>query len=121
MESQARPISDENPFAASERIFSDLTARLSSRETLEMTHGDLERLLEKDGREVIRQLLQDHLDLRGPGEVRGDVVGARDVSRPHARLRERKLGTIFGEVTVSRTGYSAHGADTLFPKDAELN
>lgn len=121
MQSEARTNADENPFAVSERVFSELTTRLSNRETLAMTHGDLERLLDRQGRELIRQLLQDHLDLRGPGEVRGEVVGARDVRRPHARMRERKLETIFGTVTVSRTGYSAHDADTLFPRDAELN
>jgi hypothetical protein len=121
MQIQARTNADENPFIRSEQVFTELTGRVASRETLAMTHGDLERLLEKDGRELIRQLLQDHLDLRGPGEVGGDVVGARDVRRPHARLRERKLETIFGEVMVTRTGYSAHGAETLFPKDAELN
>src|SRR5450432_405059 len=103
------------------RVFSKLTSRLSGRETLAMTHGELERLLDKEGRELIRQLLQDHLDLRGSGEVHGDVVGARDVRRPHARMRERKLETIFGTVTVTRTGYSAHDAETLFPRDAELN
>jgi hypothetical protein len=121
MQSQARTNADENPFAASGHVFSELTSRLAGREALEMTHGDLERMLDKEGRELIRQLLQDHLDLRGPGEVRGDVVGARDVHRPHARMRERKLETIFGTVTVSRTGYSAHDAETLFPRDAELN
>ena len=121
MQIQARTIADENPFSRSGHVFGELTERLAGREALEMTHGDLERLLDKDGRELIRQLLQDHLDLRGPGEARGDVVGARGVRRPHARLRERKLETIFGTVTVSRTGYSAHDAETLFPKDAELN
>jgi hypothetical protein len=121
MQSEARTISDENPFATSGRVFTELTTRLASRETMEMTHGDLERLLDKDGRELIRQLLQHHLNYRGPGEVRGDVVGARDVRRPHARLRERKLETIFGTVTVTRTGYSAHDAETLFPRGAELN
>lgn len=121
MQIQARPITNENPFARSESVFGELTKRLAAREALAMTHGDLERLLDKDGRELIRQLLQDHLDLRGPGEARGDVVGAREVRRPHARLRERKLATIFGKVTVTRMGYSAHDAETLFPKDAELN
>jgi hypothetical protein len=121
MQIQARTIADENPFARSGQVFEVLTKRLASREVLGMTHGDLERLLDKDGRELIRQLLQDHLDLRGPGEAHGDVVGARGVRRRHARLRERKLETIFGTVTVSRTGYSAHDAETLFPKDAELN
>jgi hypothetical protein len=121
MQSQTRTIADENPFAASAGVFTELTAQLSTRDTLEMTHGDLERLLDKEGRELIRQLLQDHLDYRGAGEVRGDVVGAGDVRRRHARLRERKLETIFGTVTVRRTGYSAHDAETLFPRDAELN
>ena len=121
MQSEARTNPDEKPFAVSGRVFSKLTSRLSGRETLAMTHGELERLLDKEGRELIRQLLQDHLDLRGSGEVHGDVVGARDVRRPHARMRERKLETIFGTVTVTRTGYSAHDAETLFPRDAELN
>jgi hypothetical protein len=121
MQSQARTTTDENPFANSRRVFDELTGRLSSGEVLEMTHGDLERLLDKEGREVIRQLLQDHLDFRGAGEVREEVVGAKGAHRTHARLRERHLKTIFGTVQVSRTGYSAHGADTLFPRDAELN
>ena len=122
MQSQARTVSDEKPFARSGQVFVDLTMRLSSQETLVLTHGELERLLEKDGRELIRQLLQDHLDYRGIGEVpQGEVVGAREVHRRHARLRERTLGTLFGEVTVTRTGYSGHDAETLFPRDAELN
>ncbi len=121
MQIQARTITDGNPFGRSADVFGALTKRLAGAEALGMTHGDLERLLDKDGRELIRQLLQDHLDLRGAGEVRGDLVGARDVRRPHARLRERKLETIFGGVKVTRTGYSAHDAEALFPKDAELN
>ena len=51
MQSQTRATADENPFASSAGVFSDLTTRLASRETLEMTHGDLERLRHKDGRE----------------------------------------------------------------------
>jgi len=121
MQSQARTTADENPFAASERVFAELTDRLAKRETLVMTHGDLERLLDRDGRELLRQLLQDHLDLRGPGEARSDVVGARGVRRTQARLRERQLKTIFGTVVVSRLGYSVRDAEALFPKDAELN
>jgi hypothetical protein len=119
--SQARTIEDENPFFRSTRVFEELTNRLASREVLGMTHGELERLLDKDGRELIRHLLQDHLDLRGPGEVGGEVVGTHGVRRPHPRMRERGFETIFGKVTVSRTGYSGHDADTLFPRDAELN
>ena len=121
MQIQSHATADENPFSDSQRCFDDLTKRLSDREALEMTHGDLERLLDKEGRELIRRLFQDHLDLRGPGETEEDVVGSGGLRRAHARLRERQLGTVFGKVTVSRVGYSSHAAGTLFPMDAELN
>lgn len=121
MQIQTRTTTEEKPFANSQHVFNDLTARLGSAAVLKMTHGDLERLLEKDGRELLRQLLQDHLDLRGPGEACAEVVGTGGIGLPHARPRERGLKTIFGTVTVSRLGYSAHGEETLFPRDAELN
>ena len=121
MQIQACTTTEEKPFANSQHVFDNLTERLGSGAALQMTHGELERLLEKEGRELLRQLLQDQLDLRGPGDARGEVVGANGIGRPHARPRERGLKTIFGTVTVSRLGYSAHGEETLFPRDAELN
>jgi hypothetical protein len=121
MQIQACATTKEKPFANSQRVFNELTERLGSRAVLQTTHGDLERLLEKDGREVLRQLLQDHFDLRGPGEACAPVVGSGGIAMPHARPRERRLKTIFGTVTVSRFGYSAHDEESLFPRDAELN
>jgi hypothetical protein len=112
---------EEKHFAQSQRVFDDLTARLAGVPAMQMSHGDLERLLEKDGRELLRQLLQDHLDLRGPGEASAPVVGSGGTTMPHVRPRERRLKSIFGTVTVSRQGYSAHGEESLFPRDAELN
>jgi len=47
----------------------------------------------------------------GPGGYADPICGCG-----HAPLK-----IIFGEVTVSRMGYSAHDAETLFPRDAELN
>ena len=101
MQIQSHTTADENPFSDSQRCFDDLTKRLSGREALEMTHGDLERLLDKEGRELIRRLFQDHVDLRGPGETEQGVVGNGGIRRPHARLRDRNLGTVFGKVTIS--------------------
>ena len=121
MQIQARSTADENPFSRSQRVFSELTGRLASGEVLAMQHGDLERLLDREGREVLRQLLQDHIDLRGPGTAEQDVVGAGGVRRTQTRLRERHLKTLFGTVGVSRVGYAVRDADALFPKDAELN
>jgi hypothetical protein len=121
MKIEARATEKEHPFANSQRVFDGLTEQLSSERVLRMTHGDLERLLDKDGREIIRQLFQDHLDLRGQGQTEAPVIGAHGIRRPHERLRQRNLKTLFGEVKVLRMGYSAHGEETLFPRDAELN
>jgi hypothetical protein len=118
---QACASTKEKPFAESQRVFDDLTARLSGAAAMQMTHADLERLLDKDGKELLRQLLQDHLDLRGPGEACVPVVSSGGIEMPHARLRERRLKSLFGTVTPSRLGYSGHGEESLFPRDAELN
>lgn len=46
MQIQARATADENPFAASQLVFTTLTKRLASLDALVMTHGDLEGLLD---------------------------------------------------------------------------
>lgn len=121
MQIQTRTRPDENPFATSRHVFDALTGRLSAAEALRMTHGDLERLIDTDGRAVLRQLLQDHLDLRGPVCAAGPVVSAGGVELSQERFRERSLMTLFGRVHVTRRGYSRRDETTLFPLDAELN
>lgn len=118
---QAQAIAVEKPFEAAEQKFENLKGRLASAETLAMTHSDLERLLELEGRELLRLLYQAHLDVRGPGDVGQSVVGADGVERTHKRLRGCKLVTLFGTVEVDRIGYGARGADSLHPLDATLN
>jgi len=108
-------------FAAAEASFSSLVRQLQSSDTARMTHSDLEQLLEREGRELMRQLLQAHLDLRTQATAEGPVVGADQVSRTHARHGTRALETIVGTVGVSRAGHGARGHTTLFPVDAALN
>ena len=86
-----------------------------------MTHSELERELEKKGRELMRKLLQEHLDNRGPGQCDEPVCGADGVERPRVRSQERKLETVLGTVSVKRTGYGQEGFESLHPLDAELN
>ncbi|MBN2797807.1 MAG: hypothetical protein JXX28_01550 [Deltaproteobacteria bacterium] len=38
--------------------------KLAGRASAELSHGDVERLVERDGRELLRLLMQDHVDLR---------------------------------------------------------
>ncbi|MCK4603410.1 MAG: ISKra4 family transposase, partial [Deltaproteobacteria bacterium] len=86
-----------------------------------MSHSELERELEKRGRELMRILLQEHLDNRGPGQCDQPVQGVDGVERPRVRLQERKLETVFGTVSVERAGYGQEATESLHPLDAELN
>ena len=72
-----------------------------------MSESDLERELHRRGQELMRKLLQGHLDQRSPGEVAGPVAGADDVERSERRVHERHLETTFGTVAVERLGYGA--------------
>ena len=88
-----------------------------------MQHDQVEVLIKKDGNEVMRLLLQGFLDVRAKREERMESVeGSDGVVRTHCRENcERSLMTEFGKVTVERKGYSAKGAESLFPLDAALN
>lgn len=108
-------------FADAEAQFTRLIDHLQSAEARAMTHSELERELEEKGRELLRRLLQGHLELRSPGEASVPVRDTEGQERTVRRLHERHLATVFGEVEVSRLGYSAEGADSLHPLDAELN
>ena len=68
-----------------------------------MTHSELERELEKKSRELMRKLLQEHLESRGSGQCKQPVRGADGVERSRVRLQERKLETVFGTVSVERS------------------
>ena len=86
-----------------------------------MRESDLERELNRRGQELMRKLLQGHLDQRSPGEAAGPVEGADGVERSERRLHDRQLETTFGTVAVERLGYARHGHDSLHPLDASLN
>ena len=111
----------EDRFAAAESHLTRLVSRLQSGDTARMSHSDLEALLEREGRELMRQLLQAHLDLRAQATPTGPVVGVDGVERTHTRQGERTLETLLGTVQVTREGYGARGRETLFPLDAALN
>jgi hypothetical protein len=114
------PIEDDL-FAAAEQEFNTIITFLRSKEASSLTHSDLERTLEAKGRELMRKLLQSHLDMRSPGEASSLVRDAADETRSRAQLHDRQLETIFGTVTVSRTGYGTEGKSSLHPLDGELN
>ena len=115
---QADPV---DGFAEAEASLSGLVRRLQSADTARMSHSDLEAMLEQQGRELMRQLLQAHLDLRAQATPTGPVVGADGVERTHTRHGARALETLLGTVQVTREGHGARARETLFPLDAALN
>jgi hypothetical protein len=110
-------------FAAAREQFDWLVAQLQSEATGQLQHGEVEDFLDQEGTELLRRLLQGHLDRRARDETRLDaVVGADGVARRQVRSScQRGLQTLFGEVTVTRAGYSARDGNSLFPLDAALN
>ena len=81
----------------------------------------LETLIETDGREILRLMLEEHIGLRGSGAVGESIAGSDEVVRTHRRLRTRSLKTIFGPIDVERMQYSLPRHTSLAPKDALLN
>jgi hypothetical protein len=86
----------QQPFAEARRNFEGIVQYLNSKEADLMTHSDLERALEKKGRDLLRDLFQAHLDTRAPGQAIGPVSDAHGTDRPRIRVQERTLETVFG-------------------------
>ena len=112
-------------FDQAQEQFNQIVKTLSSSESQGWEHGELERYIQDSGTEVLRRLFQGHLDVRYAQEVyETDVFGADGEKRPHRRKQtQRKLETLFGEVVVSRVGYSTQKPDVsaLYPSDGKLN
>lgn len=113
----------EDRFSASRERFEELVNFVGGDDARALTHAELESRLQTDGRELLRQLYQDHLDLRAEQEVRaGQVVGADGVARPRVEAdHHRSLATVFGEVDVERLAYRQLGHANLHPADGVLN
>lgn len=114
-------LSPARPYDQGRQCFEHIVDFLDSGEGCSMTISKLERELEKRGRELMRTLLQEHLDSRSPGRCEEPVCDTEGTERPQTRLQERKIETVFGTVNESRTGYGQKGAQSLHPLDAELN
>jgi len=101
--------------------YDDLKAFALSLEAGEDTAANVEREIEVRARELMRQVYQMHIDSRGSGEVVAPVVDQDGVERSESRLHRRRLETVFGTVSVERTGYGEGGLRSLHPLDAEMN
>jgi hypothetical protein len=120
--SSASPASPTDPFNSARAELHRLIERLRSEDVGRMQHSEVEALVEKDGREVLRRLYQAHLEVRTARESGEPVVGTDGLERGHRRPTTRALTTVFGDVEVTRLHMTARGAaGGLHPLDAELN
>ncbi len=101
--------------------FEHIICFLDSEKGNAMDMSQLEKELEKRGRELMRTLLQEYLDKRSPGTSIESVLDAGGIRRTERSDQERKIETVFGRVNLSRTGYAGKGQRSLHPLDGGLN
>ena len=117
-----------DPFAVSKGMFTELAGELAGPAAAGMTACELEQHLDERGRDLLRQLLQEHLDLRAAREEqqaredRAPATGTDGITRTrresgHGRL----LATLFGTVRVTRCAWRHPGAVNFCPADAALS
>src|SRR5207237_10719455 len=83
MEAQVATI--DQPFHSAYEKFMEITSHLSAKMSCDTTHSEIEAYLETDGRELLRLLLQEHLDNHGSGRREEAVCGSEGGSRSHKR------------------------------------
>ncbi|MFD7836160.1 ISKra4 family transposase [Streptomyces sp. NPDC059761] len=118
-----------DPFARSVSASETLMCTLSGSDASAWTHAELEEHLDAAGPELLRQLLQDHLDLRGVREeeqvragVDSIVVGPEGRARPWRETgHSRWLASVFGLVRVARVAHRGQGVGNVHPADAALS
>jgi hypothetical protein len=86
-----------------------------------MSHSELASMLDGQGKQWARLMLEENLRLRAQLEQETKVTGADDVERRRVRDSERHLETLLGRVAVPRLAYQAPGTTDLHPMDGALN
>ena len=116
---------EEHFFKLANEQDAELVNSLSAEDAQTWEHGEVEAHITEFGTELMRRLCQGHLDLRyAQEEYQKDVVGSDGEARPHRRKKtHRQLETLFGEVAVTRVGYSTQKPEVsaLYPQDGQLN
>jgi len=110
-----------DPFTTSRRMFDELVGEASSARALARGHMEVEEAIRATGRDLLRQLFQDHLDLRSAQEQRVKVVDHEGQQLSEPRVARRRLHSLLGgSVVVTRLLYQAAGHEGRAPADAGL-
>lgn len=93
---------------------------LSSDDLMHAPLHEVERMIEAQGREVMRALMQAHFDLRSAQERSVEIRDVNGIEHGDVRRGSRKVETKFGEVEFERMVYQAPGTDGLARLDAAM-
>jgi len=111
--------SAKDGFKEAEENFTKMVEKYKSPSALWLNAVETEIGL--DARDLTRKILQGHVETRGDGDV-GPVLTTMDgVILSHKRMFKKTMRTLFGEICITRVGYSLRGHANLFPLDALLN
>ena len=107
--------------------FDGLEKWLCSSQAHALSLGDIEVQEQRRGRELLRLLLQAHVESRGDGSV-GEAIRVHHPDTPpreyalyaQKRVHLRRIITVFGEICVSRIGYGREGKKSIHPLDELL-
>ncbi len=114
----------DSAFASSHQHFDTLIGHLTGEKTEHLDAAAIEAFLDSEGRDLMRVLLQDHLNLRASREEATiqPMRAADGERRTETRPATRTLGTLFGEVDINRIRLVKRGTTGgLLPLDAHLN
>jgi hypothetical protein len=114
------PTAATDPFATSRDLFDAVVAQASSAPLLATGHAEVEATLIESGRRLLRQLFQDHLDLRAVQETRVVVTDQEGTRLRERRRVPRVLRSLLGPVVVTRWLYQELGCEGRAPADAGL-
>lgn len=116
----ANAIAKPSPFCDARQGMKKLEDALSSEDAMHAPLHEVERMLETQGREVMRALMQAHFDLRSAQELSVEVWDVKGIEHDEMRRGSRRVETKFGEVEFERMLYQAPGRDGLAPLDAAM-
>ncbi len=106
-------------FSDTKQQLNTMITHLSSDISLTQEHGTIEEYIRIQGHELLRCLLQAHLALRASQD---NIINLQGKRLTHCRKNTKTTMTsLFGDVTVTRKGYSQHKVVSEYPLDGELN
>ena len=110
-------------FSAANNQFSNMLSHLESESCKSKEHADIEKYIQTEGFELLRNLFQGYLSqLESKQTIKTALFNQQGKLLSNVKKKtSRQLTTLFGEVTVGRVMYACPDEKSVFPLDKQLN